>query len=116
MSHPPNLLAPHYRPYMFLTLLANRTSIRQVEERSRTNSLVRPMASQSYSTSSLPGSVILLEIDTGGRDEEVRQWPSCVRISNGKAFIQATIRQPDDENYDIEAQLPRPAASRTKSP
>lgn len=60
-------------------------------------------------TNSLPRN-ITFEIDVAGNDEVISKWPSFVRIEDGKALIQATLRQ---EDYDLESQRQSPSRGRS---
>ncbi|KAK9771823.1 hypothetical protein SCAR479_11463 [Seiridium cardinale] len=73
-----------------------------VEQRSRASSTTPASAHKQ----SLPGSVTF-EIDVGGNDSVISNWPSFVRIENGKAIIRATMRKDD---FDLEAQQPGPSS------
>ncbi|ETS87357.1 hypothetical protein PFICI_01185 [Pestalotiopsis fici W106-1] len=73
----------------------------EVEERSRANSTANGLMGQA-----LAPPLITFEIDVGGNDDVIRKWPSFLRLENGKALIQASIRQ---DSFDLEAQRPGPS-------
>lgn len=82
------------------TTLSSATSVREAGQRSRASSTA-PL-----STKTLIGSNIAFEIDVGGNDDVICKWPSFIRLENGKALLQATIRTND---FDVEAQQPGPS-------
>lgn len=82
---------------------SSATSVREAEQRSRSSS-TRP-----FSTKALLSNNVTFEIDVGGNDEVISKWPSFVRMENGKALIQATMRR---EGLDLEAQRPGPSGGK----
>jgi hypothetical protein len=76
-------------------------------QRSRASSATPPP--KNNNALQVPG-LVTFEIDVGGNDEVVSKWPSFVRMENGKALIQATMKRDD---YDLEAQRPGPSRVRS---
>lgn len=81
----------------------------EIEERSRANSTVNGLMGGQQTPPSMP--LITFEIDVGGNDDVIRKWPSFLRLENGKALIQATVRQ---DSFDLEAQRPSASNGRTR--
>jgi hypothetical protein len=49
--------------------------------------------------------VVVLEINVGGHGAVVSNWPSFLRMENGRALIQANMRR-SKVDIDLEAQSP----------
>ncbi|KAI0146584.1 hypothetical protein BJ166DRAFT_502387 [Pestalotiopsis sp. NC0098] len=89
------------------TNASSATSIKpEVEERSRANSTANPMMTMMGSGALPPPPAITFEIDVGGNDDVIRKWPGFLRLENGRALIQATVRR---DSFDVEAQRAGPS-------
>lgn len=88
------------------TNASSATSIKpEVEERSRANSTANPLMTGSGAALP-PPQAITFEIDVGGNDDVIRKWPGFLRLENGRALIQATVRR---DSFDVEAQRASPS-------
>ena len=54
------------------------------------------------------GDRFYFELDVGGNPGAVQNWPSFIRMNDGRALLQAVLRREDELDSDLEAGIVGP--------